>query len=135
MAEMKIEMVLPEGVLLEGSISKAVLPGAAGEFAVMPGHISMVTPLQCGAVEIQMRDNSTELYATSGGMCEVHPDKLILALRTAEKADEIDVSRAENAKGRAEKRLRSQSEDIDMRRAEAALKRAVNRINVSGNRR
>jgi len=132
MASLDIRIVVPEGIKLESTASRVILPGAGGVLSVYPGHISLVTPLTYGSVIIEREQEEDMVLATSGGMCEVEPDGIVLALRTAEHKDEIDVSRAAEAEQRARGRLDSQSGDIDLNRAEAALKRALNRIDVAG---
>ncbi|HOO60471.1 MAG TPA: ATP synthase F1 subunit epsilon [Candidatus Mcinerneyibacteriales bacterium] len=131
MAELVLKIVVPEGVKAEEEVQMLILPGAAGEFSVYPHHISMVTPLIPGKITISFSGKKERILATSGGICEVDPRSVTLILRSAEFADEIDVSRAQKAKERAEKRLSSHDEEIDVKRAQSALHRALIRLDVA----
>ena len=68
--------------------------------------------------------------AISGGFLEVRPDRVIVLADAAERAEEIDVRRAEEAKRRAEERLKHPGSEVDVAKAEAALRRAVARLQV-----
>ena len=132
MAEkIQLKIIVPEGVKYEDEISQIILPGEAGEFSVVKKHISMITPLEIGKIEITDGEKSKNLMAAAGGISHIEPDKITLILRAAEFEDEIDIERAKSAKKRAEKRLKSNEDYIDVDRAERALKRAINRLNVA----
>ena len=88
-----------------------------------------MTMLQPG--ELQVRRGGEELsVAISGGFLEVRPDRVIVLADTAERAEEIDASRAEEAKRRAQELLKHRPPDLDASRAEAALRRALVRLEV-----
>ncbi|TYB32208.1 MAG: ATP synthase F1 subunit epsilon [Candidatus Mcinerneyibacterium aminivorans] len=126
-----LKILVPEGIKYEEDVSQVILPGEAGEFSVVKKHISMITPLKIGQIEIVSGEESRKLMAAAGGISRVEPEYITLILRAAEFEDEIDVNRAEAAKKRAEKRLNSDKKEIDYNRAERALRRAVNRLNVA----
>ena len=93
-----------------------------------------MTTLQVG--EMVVRKGGDELsFAISGGFLEVRPDRIIVLADVAERADEIDLSRAEEAKRRAEERLSRRVPEIDLARAEAALRRSLIRLKVGERRR
>ncbi len=127
----QLKILVPEGVKYEDEVSQVVLPGEAGEFAVVKNHISMISPLKIGRIEITDGEKSKDLMAAAGGISHIEPDKVTLILRAAEFENEIDIKRAKSAKKRAEKRLKSGKDYIDKNRAERALRRAVNRLNVA----
>ena len=102
----------------------------SGELGILAGHIPLVAPLDIAAVRLK-NGNETEYVAVSGGFLEVRPDVVTILAQSAEKADTIDLARAQAAKARAEQRLVERQESIDAQRAELALKRAVNRIRVA----
>jgi F-type H+-transporting ATPase subunit epsilon len=90
----------------------------------------MVAPLQIGAVRLK-NGGKTEFVAVTGGFLEVRPDKVTILAQAAEKAEDIDVARALEAKQRAEQRLQEGKQaNVDFKRAELALRRALNRINL-----
>jgi F-type H+-transporting ATPase subunit epsilon len=103
----------------------------SGELGILAGHIPLVAPLDIAAVRLK-NGNETEYVAVSGGFLEVRPDVVTILAQSAEKADTIDLARAQAAKARAEQRLSEHQGSIDTQRAELALKRAMNRIRVSG---
>lgn len=102
-----------------------------GELGILPGHIPLVAPLAIGVARLKNNED-TEKVAISGGFMEVRPDKVTILAQSAEKASDIDLSRANEAKERAERRLQAKQDDIDFRRAELALKRAMNRLEAGG---
>ena len=102
----------------------------SGELGILAGHIPLVAPLDIAAVRLK-NGSKTEYVAVSGGFLEVRPDVVTILAQSAEKADTIDLARAQAAKARAEQRLVERQESIDAQRAELALKRAINRIRVA----
>lgn len=125
-----MSVVTPSGPVLEEDYEMIVCKTETGELGILPGHIPLVAPLTIGAVRLK-KNNDTYQLAVSGGFMEVRPDKVTILAQSAEKASEIDVARANEAKARAERRLQAKQDDTDFQRAELALKRALNRINVT----
>lgn len=127
----KIEIVTPERTVLSQEAVSLVVPAMEGELGIMADHAPLIAELTIG--EIWFRDSNGEVtrLATSGGFLEVRGNVVRILVDTAERAEEIDVARAEEARKRAEARLRSQEEGIDLARAEAALKRAIVRLKVA----
>ncbi len=130
MKTLKVNIVTPDGPVYDSEVEMVSTKAQSGELGILPGHIPMVAPLQIGAVRLKKGGN-TDLVAVSGGFLEVRPEQVTILAQSAETAEAIDVTRAKEAKGRAEARMQAQQNDVDFRRAELALKRAMNRINVS----
>ncbi|WP_010648350.1 F0F1 ATP synthase subunit epsilon [Oceanobacillus massiliensis] len=129
MKTLDVSVVTPGGPVLEDSFDMIVCKAETGEIGILPGHIPLVAPLQISAVRLK-NGNETQKLAINGGFMEVQPDKVTILAQSAEKASEIDVERAQEAKERAERRLQANQDNIDKTRAELALKRAMNRLNV-----
>jgi F-type H+-transporting ATPase subunit epsilon len=125
-----VNVVTPDGPVYDADVEMVSVKAQSGELGILPGHIPMVAPLKIGVVRLK-KGSSTELVAVSGGFIEVRPDKVTILAQAAEKAESIDVSRAEAAKKRAEERLNQKTDEIDFKRAELALRRAINRLNVT----
>jgi F-type H+-transporting ATPase subunit epsilon len=134
MKTIKVSVVTPDGPVYESDVEMVSTKAQSGELGILPGHIPMVAPLAIGVVRLKMPGGKeADSVAVSGGFLEVRPDKVTILAQAAEKAEDIDVERAQKAKERAEQRMREQkAEDIDFRRAELALQRAVNRLTVTG---
>ncbi|MFC0272477.1 F0F1 ATP synthase subunit epsilon [Metabacillus herbersteinensis] len=128
-----VNVVTPDGPVYDADVEMVSVKAQSGELGILPGHIPMVAPLRIGAVRLN-KGSSTELVAVSGGFIEVRPDKVTILAQAAEVSQSIDVTRAEAAKTRAEKRLSQQTDDVDFKRAELALRRAMNRLNVTQNK-
>ena len=106
------------------------LPGRDGYLGILPGHAPLITELGIG--QISYRENGRSRYlAVAWGFAEVLPDRVSVLAETAERAEEIDVRRAEEAMKRAEQRLRSGDPKIDCVRAQYALTRAATRLEVA----
>lgn len=128
-----VEIVTPERVVYRGDARIVVARGLEGDLGVLPNHIPMVTPLKIAPVLVKKHEGADDTIAVSGGMMEVRKDKITILAESAELADEIDVSRAQAAKERAERRLAEKGrDDVDFKRAEMSLQRAINRLNIVG---
>ncbi|AEH49614.1 F0F1 ATP synthase subunit epsilon [Parageobacillus thermoglucosidasius] len=130
MKTIKVSVVTPDGPVYEADVEMVSTKAKSGELGVLAGHIPLVAPLEISAVRLK-QGGKTEYIAVSGGFMEVRPDKVTILAQAAERAEDIDVARAQAAKERAERRLQSKQDDIDFKRAELALKRAINRLNVA----
>ena len=129
MANLKLDIVTAEGVVYSDEVDVVVAPGIEGQLGILPHHAPLMTTLQPG--ELRVRKSGEEFsLAISGGFLEVRPDRVIILADAAERAEEIDVRRAEEAKRRAEERLRQPTPEVDMAEAEAALHRALARLQV-----
>jgi F-type H+-transporting ATPase subunit epsilon len=102
MLNIKFEIVTPERVVLKEEILQVSVPTREGEITVLPNHIPLVASLLPGVIEIKKTDNTIEIISVSGGFIEVLKDKVVILADTAERAEEIDISRAEEARKRAE---------------------------------
>ncbi len=130
MAELNIEVITPDKVILKGEIISVTVPGVKGRFQVLKNHAPLVSIFEIGMIEVITTDKNISHYATGGGTIEVLNNNVLILADSLELADDIDVDRAKNAKLRAEERLDKREEGTDLARAEIALKRAVNRLNV-----
>ena len=130
MATIRLEVVSAERLVFSGEVEKVVAPGAQGQLGVLPHHAPLVTLLAPGELMVT-QDGSEICIAVTGGFMEERPDHIIVLADAAERADEIDIERAEEAKRRAEERLRNPVSDIDLAKAEVALKRSLLRIRAA----
>jgi len=99
----KFEIVTPERVVWRQEIKQVTLPTKMGEITVLPNHIPLVATLEPGVIELMKNDGERDIMSVSGGFVEVLKDKVVILADTAERAEEIDISRAEEARARAEK--------------------------------
>lgn len=98
----KFEIVTPERTVLEEEVLQITVPTKEGEITVLPGHIPLVSVLAPGVIEAKKADGDIEVMSVSGGFIEVLRSKVVILADTAERAFEIDLSRAEEARKRAE---------------------------------
>ena len=129
--KIKLEIVTPEGVVVSEDVDEVVLPGIEGEFGVLHGHIPFLTALKVGMLSYKAKGTEKHL-AVSWGYVEVTGDNVKVLAETAERATEIDVSRAKRAKETAEKILTAGKEDQEYEEAKVRLEKAVIRIQVAG---
>src|SRR5579859_5444097 len=131
MASTRLEVVTPERVVLEEDVDIVVARGAEGDLGVLHGHEPLITPLATG--ELMYRaDGQVHHLAISGGFLEVRPDKVVVLADVAERSEEIDRQRAEEARERAEQRL-SDSRGTELEaQAAAELQKALLRLRVAG---
>jgi F-type H+-transporting ATPase subunit epsilon len=125
-----LEIVTPERSVVTAQVDELQLPGSEGYFGVLPGHTPMLTTLKIG--EMWYRIGSEKRYlAIAFGFVEVLPERVTVLAQIAERADEIDVARAEAAKRRAEARTATPSPDMDFERARVALMKSLVRLQVA----
>lgn len=132
MAErLKLDIVSPDKLVLSDEVDEVVAPGSEGEFGVLPGHLALLATLDIGELTLRKHSGLEHVFVSSG-YAEVLNDKVTILVESAEKSRDIDVSRAQAAKSRAEDRLsRTHDGSIDVARAEIALKRALHRLEVA----
>ena len=129
----KVQIITPDRIFYEGESNFIEFTTVAGEVGVYANHIPMTTVLAPGVVTIHNGEEEV-VAAVHAGIAEILGDKVTLLAEIAEWPDEIDVNRAEAAKDRAEERIANKAENIDVARAEFALRKALIRIDVAGYR-
>jgi len=108
----KFEIVTPERVVLQQEILQITVPTTSGEITVLPDHIPLISVLTPGVIEVKRADNIIEIMAVSGGFIEVMGDKIVILADTAERAEELDEARIQEAQARAEK-LKEEAQNVD----------------------
>ena len=134
MSSIRLDIVTAERVVYSEEVDAVIAPGIEGQLGILPHHAPLMTTLQAG--ELRIRKGGEEFFlAISGGFLEVRPDRVIVLADAAERAGEIDIVRAEEAKLRAEEQLSRRAPGVDTAQAEAALHRSLIRLKVAGRRR
>jgi F-type H+-transporting ATPase subunit epsilon len=126
-----LEIVTPERLLVREEVTEAQIPGREGEIGARPEHAPLLTELGIGVLSYVSDGRRREL-SVGGGLAEILPDRVRVLADQAERADEIDVKRAEEAMRRANERLRGANLGLDVARALNALRRAQTRLKVAG---
>src|SRR5262245_8928535 len=131
MAEtIQLEIVTPDRLVVNEMADEVTIPGRSGYLGILPGHAPLITELAVGEIAYRA-GGQTRRLAVAWGFAEVLPTKVTILAETAEKAEEIDVARAQTAKQRAESELSKAGADGDPD-AQAALARANARLDVAG---
>jgi len=126
-----LEIIAPDRVVFRGETTSVSAPGEVGGFQVLYNHAPLLSTLAVGILRVKDKEGSDTLFATGGGFFEVHDNAALVLVDSAERVDQIDVHRAEEARQRAEKRMKLREESVDIARAEAALARALNRLRLA----
>ena len=130
MARIHLQVVSADRSLVNEQVDEVEIPGADGYFGVLPGHTPLLALL--GAGELWYRQGQEIHYVyLAMGFGEIQPDRVTILAESAERADEIDLARAQAAKTRAEERLARPTVDIDAERARIALLKSLIRIQVA----
>jgi F-type H+-transporting ATPase subunit epsilon len=127
-----VKIVTPERTVFEGEVDSITLPTAKGQVTILPNHVPFITSIMPG--ETIIRDEKEEvLMAISGGFIEFNKNQLSILADTAERADEIDVERAEEARRKAEelKREKISIDNQDYTRVAAMIEKEMARIRVA----
>jgi F-type H+-transporting ATPase subunit epsilon len=126
-----LEIVTPDRALVTEQVDEVEVPGSGGYFGVLPGHAPLLASLQVG--ELWYRKGQEKSYlAIAFGFVEVLPEKVTVLAQIAERAEDIDLRRAEQAKARAEQRLTPPlNPDLDFERARVAMMKSLIRLQVA----
>ena len=143
MAQMTVQVVTPDGLKYDHHASFIHAVTKDGQIGILPGHINLIAPLEVEELKVRRVDDESHVdwIAVNGGIIEVKDDFITIIDNSAERDRDIDVSRAERAKQRAERVLEEATKHVleeatksdrndDVQRAQIALRRALNRINV-----
>ena len=143
MAQMTVQVVTPDGLKYDHHASIIHAVTKDGQIGILPGHINLIAPLEVDELKVRRVDDESHVdwIAVNGGIIEVKDDFITIIANSAERDRDIDVSRAERAKQRAERVLEEETKRVleeatksdrndDVQRAQIALRRALNRINV-----
>ena len=131
MEGLRLEIVTPDKVVLQADVDYVGAPGVDGEFGVLAGHIPLLAALSIGGMYYK-QGTQTHWAFVSGGFAEVADNKVTILAEAAELAEQIDVSRAQQAYERAKARLDALKPEIDIVRAQLAMRRALRRLSVAG---
>jgi F-type H+-transporting ATPase subunit epsilon len=129
----QLEIVTPEKMVVRDVAEEAQIPGKNGYLGILPGHAPLITELAIGEITYRSGGLARRL-AVAWGFAEILPDKVTILAETAERPEEIDITRARQAKQRAEEQLKSGKTEEDFTRAEASLQRAETRLQVAEKR-
>ena len=129
-SRLELRIVSVDRSLVNEQVDEVQIPGAEGYFGVLPGHTPLLATLQVGQLWYRQGRETHDL-SIAFGFAEVQPGRVTILAEIAEKADEIDVTRAEAAKKRAEERLSKPTMDIDFERARIAMLKSLIRLQVA----
>ncbi len=134
MSPIKLDVVTAERVVFSDDVDVVVAPGIEGQLGILPRHAPLMTLLKPGELLVGKSGEEFSLVIT-GGFLEVRPSRVIVLTDAAERVEEIDLARAEEARRRARERLMERIPEVEAVRAQAALLRALARIEVVQRRR
>ncbi|MEO5936114.1 MAG: F0F1 ATP synthase subunit epsilon [Terriglobales bacterium] len=130
---LQVEIVTPEHLVVDDEASELTMPGKNGYLGILPGHAPLITELSVGEISYRNAAGQMRFLAVAWGFAEVLPNKVTILAETAEKAEDIDVARAERARVEADAALKAAAgkSEGDYSLLEADLARASTRIAVS----
>lgn len=130
-----VEITAPDrNVFTSTEVVSIIIPSTEGFMGILANHAPIIAGVTLGTVTIRSSDNSTLKIAISGGFTEVMDNKVLILAETAEREDEIDIRRAEQARENA-LRLLQRHEGTDIDKAQIALQKALLRLNIAKHRR
>ena len=128
--KLTLEVVTPEGLLLREDVDDVVAPGELGYFGVLPGHTPFLTTLGAGEITYGM-GGARQRLTCFWGFCEVRPDRVSILAELGERAEQIDLARAEAARDRAAAQMKAIRDEAGYKEAHQAYIRAVTRLAVA----
>jgi F-type H+-transporting ATPase subunit epsilon len=129
-SHLALEIVTPERSILHDKVDEVEIPGSDGYFGVLPGHAPLLASLQVGQLWYR-KGGETSYLSVAFGFAEVLPDRVTILARIAERAEEIDIDRAQKERQRAEDELARRAADVDLERARISLLKALTRLRVA----
>src|SRR5882672_2962359 len=129
-SHLRLQIVSADRSLVNEQVDEVQIPGADGYLGILPGHTPLLATLQVGTLWYRQGQEKHYL-AIAFGLAEVQPDRVTILAQIAEKADEIDIARAEAAKKRAEERIASAAMEMDFERARISLLESLIRLQVA----
>ena len=130
-----LKIIASDRVFYIGRCRKLILPAPDGKMGILPDHENMVIAISVGDARREIEEGSWVDIAVGAGFAEVVNNRVTILVDTAERPEEIDVRRAEEAKERAEEQLRQKQSLQEYYRTQASLARAMNRLKVSQGKR
>jgi F-type H+-transporting ATPase subunit epsilon len=125
------EILTLQKLFLREEVRFVIAPGQEGVFEILANHAPFVFALKPGPLRLRMPDGKDQYMVVGTGFLVVQKERTTVLTRSAERPEEIDVTRARRAKERAEERLQQKSSDMDLARAQASLQRALARLKVA----
>jgi F-type H+-transporting ATPase subunit epsilon len=125
-----LEIVTPVRPLIREQVDEVIVPAADGYLGVLPGHTPLLAMLDIGQLSYR-KGQETFYLLVAFGFAEILPDRVTILAQTAEKAEEIDLKRAETARDRAQERLARPTMEMDFERARIAMMKALVRLQVA----
>ncbi len=130
---MKLKIITHERIVFEGEVDELVIQTKGGMMGILKDHIPVTTALEIGVTKARMGDNY-KYFATMGGVFQFKNNEAVILTDVCEDGCDIDVTRANAAKNRAEARLADATAKIDADRAQAALARSLARLKAALNK-
>ncbi len=127
---MNLSVVSPEGTIYNDSVNQVSLPTEKGEITILPHHIALFTKMTEGIISIQ-KGIKEQIIATVGGFVEIKNNSITILSDHAVKAENIQVAQAQDAKKRAEDRMKRRDSEIDFIMAEKQLQKAIMELKVA----
>lgn len=125
-----LEIVTPDRAVVREAVDEIQIPGSEGYLGVLPGHTPLLTSLQVGELWFRQGDD-TSYVSVASGFAEILPDRVTILAQIAERAEDIDTDRAQEAERRARERLTKSVEDVDFERARIAELKSLVRLRVA----
>jgi len=131
---MILELVTPEKIVLSEEVDEVTVPTTTGEITVLPKHVGLVTQVSPGELIVR-KSGKVEHFVITGGILEVSKEKIVILGERAIRADDIEIAKAEEAKRKAEQRMKERVSEEDFATIEADLRRSLLELKVARKRR
>jgi F-type H+-transporting ATPase subunit epsilon len=128
-ASLKLQIVTPVGIAFSGDVEMVTLPGSEGQLGVLPQHIPLMTQIVPGEIIVR-QDGKERLFAVGEGLVEITSDSVAILTDMAVAAEDIDAAKVEEARQRAEERLREHLSNEEIANVHSALARLMAELNV-----
>ena len=129
-----LEIVTSDRTVFEGQVEMVTVPGGGGDMGILPNHAPVLSTLKAGELRVK-RGGQTMEFAIGGGFVDIHNNRVIILADSAERADEIDLARADAARVRAQELLKNPPPNKDeLLRLELSMRKNIVRLRVAKRR-
>lgn len=127
-----IRVIASDHLFYDGPCTGAIIPALDGQREILAHHESVIMAIECGELKIKMSDGTWQTAIVGSGFARVSHGRVYVLVDTAERPEEIDIKRAQEAKERAEEQLRQKQSIQEYHISSASLARAMSRLSASG---
>jgi len=130
MSTFSLKVIASDKIFFDGRAEVLIIPGIDGESAILAHHENMVIAINIGDMKFRLEDNTWVNAVVGQGFAQIMNNRVSVLVDTAERPEDIDAARAQEALERAKEQLRQKQSLRDFRLSQASMARAMSRLKI-----